>query len=142
MQLIICAQSIKCAENNNAGKRSTRTLRIISFGRLSRFLSVIDVGKSVARVADLNFKITCLPAHAASSSTVRQPTIGPISSTSTDLYSNSLRNRSRCLRARSCQLWSRGGVTSVIQRLSQKILNFLLYMLGCKVALEQDLSSS
>ena len=32
------------------------------------------------------------------------------------------------------------GVTSVIHRLSQKILNFCMQMLGCKVALEQDLS--
>ena len=31
-------------------------------------------------------------------------------------------------------------VTSVIHRLSQKILNFCMQMLGCKVALEQDLS--
>jgi hypothetical protein len=31
-------------------------------------------------------------------------------------------------------------VTSLIHRLSRKILNFLMYMLGCKVALEQDLS--
>ena len=30
--------------------------------------------------------------------------------------------------------------TSVIHRLSQEILNFSMYMLGCKVALEQDLS--
>ena len=32
------------------------------------------------------------------------------------------------------------GVTSVIHRLSQKILNFCMQMFGCKVALEQDLS--
>ena len=31
-------------------------------------------------------------------------------------------------------------VISVIHRLSQKILNFCMQMLGCKVALEQDLS--
>jgi hypothetical protein len=31
-------------------------------------------------------------------------------------------------------------VTSVIHRLSREILDFLMYMLGCKVALEQDLS--
>ena len=30
--------------------------------------------------------------------------------------------------------------TSVIHSLSQEILNFSMYMLGCKVALEQDLS--
>ena len=30
--------------------------------------------------------------------------------------------------------------TSVIHRLSQEILNFCMQMLGCKVALEQDLS--
>ena len=30
--------------------------------------------------------------------------------------------------------------TSVIHRLSQEILNFSMYMLGCKVALEPDLS--
>ena len=30
--------------------------------------------------------------------------------------------------------------TSVIHRLSQEILNFSMYMLGCKAALEQDLS--
>ncbi len=33
-----------------------------------------------------------------------------------------------------------GGVTWVIHRLSQETLNFLMYMLGYKVALEQDLS--
>ena len=30
--------------------------------------------------------------------------------------------------------------TSVIHKLSQEILNFCMQMLGCKVALEQDLS--
>jgi hypothetical protein len=29
----------------------------------------------------------------------------------------------------------------VVHRLSQKILNFCMHMLGCKVALEQDLST-
>jgi hypothetical protein len=32
------------------------------------------------------------------------------------------------------------GVTLVIHRLSQKILNFCMQMFDCKVALEQDLS--
>ena len=31
-------------------------------------------------------------------------------------------------------------MTSLIHRLSRKILNFLMYMLGCKVAVDQDLS--
>jgi hypothetical protein len=42
-------------------------------------------------------------------------------------------------RLKLCSVACRG-VTSVIHRLSQKILNFCMQMLGCKVALEQDLS--
>ncbi len=44
------------------------------------------------------------------------------------------------LRARSYQIFFSEAPTSVIHSLSQEILNFSMYMLGCKVALEQDLS--
>jgi hypothetical protein len=44
------------------------------------------------------------------------------------------------LRARSYQIFFYEAATSVIHSLSREILNFSMYMLGCKVALEQDLS--
>ena len=44
------------------------------------------------------------------------------------------------LRARSYQIFFSEAATSVIHRLSPEILNFSMYMLGYKVALEQDLS--
>ena len=48
--------------------------------------------------------------------------------------------RRAALRARSYQIFFSEAATSVIHSLSQEILNFSMYMLGCKVALEQDLS--
>jgi hypothetical protein len=44
------------------------------------------------------------------------------------------------LRARRYQVFLTDATTSVIYSLSQEILNFSMYMLGYKVALEQDLS--
>ena len=44
------------------------------------------------------------------------------------------------LRARSCQIILAEAATLVIHRLSLDIFNFSMHMLGCKVALEQDLS--
>jgi hypothetical protein len=48
--------------------------------------------------------------------------------------------RRATLRARSYQVFFPEAATSVIRSLSQEILNFSMYILGCKVALEQDLS--
>jgi hypothetical protein len=48
--------------------------------------------------------------------------------------------RRAALRARSYQVFFPEAATSVIHSLSQEIFNFSMYMLGCKVALEQDLS--
>ena len=42
---------------------------------------------------------------------------------------------------RSYQIFFSEATTSVIHSLSHEILNFSMYMLGCKVALAQDLST-
>ena len=48
--------------------------------------------------------------------------------------------RRAALRARTYQVFFPEAATSVIHSLSRGILNFSMYMLGCEVALEQDLS--
>ena len=61
--------------------------------------------------------------------------INSTASTSTDLYSNSKLNWSRCPQSTYLSSILTDAATLVIHRLSQEILNFSMYMLGCKIAL-------